>query len=65
MLSLREEVIFYFGLRLDEALSPYLGAAQEITEAEQQQDMEIHLPVRKCPNCGRDMVLKRKKEGNR
>lgn len=50
-------------LRLDEALSPYLGTAQEITE-EQQQDMEIPLPVRKCPNCGRDMVLKKKREGN-
>lgn len=50
-------------LRLDEALSPYLGAAQEITEQEQQ-DMEIHQPVRKCPNCGRDMVLKKKREGN-
>uniref|UniRef100_A0A672Z3N7 DNA topoisomerase n=1 Tax=Sphaeramia orbicularis TaxID=375764 RepID=A0A672Z3N7_9TELE len=49
--------------KLDEALSPYLGAAQEITEAEQQ-DMEIPLPVRKCPNCGRDMVLKKKREGN-
>lgn len=50
---------------MDEALSPYLGAAQEITEAEQQQDIEIPLPVRKCPNCGRDMVLKKKREGNR
>lgn len=50
-------------LRLDEALSPYLGAAHEIPEAEQQ-DMEIPLPVRKCPNCGRDMVLKKKREGN-
>nr|XP_020443489.1 DNA topoisomerase 3-alpha isoform X1 [Monopterus albus] len=49
--------------KLDEALSPYLGAAQEITEAEQQ-DMEIPLPVRKCPHCGRDMVLKKKREGN-
>ncbi|KAK2894107.1 DNA topoisomerase 3-alpha isoform X2 [Channa argus] len=49
--------------KLDEALSPYLGAAQEITEA-QQQDMEIPLPVRKCPQCGRDMVLKKKREGN-
>ncbi|GAA6215596.1 DNA topoisomerase 3-alpha [Lates japonicus] len=49
--------------KLDEALSPYLGAAQEITETEQQ-DMEIPLPVRKCPNCGRDMVLKKKREGN-
>ncbi|XP_045929127.1 DNA topoisomerase 3-alpha isoform X1 [Micropterus dolomieu] len=49
--------------KLDEALSPYLGAAQQITEAEQQ-DMEIPLPVRKCPHCGRDMVLKKKREGN-
>ncbi|KAM9843380.1 DNA topoisomerase 3-alpha [Aulostomus maculatus] len=49
--------------KLDEALSPYLGVAQEIPDA-QQQEMEIHLPVRKCPNCGRDMVLKKKREGN-
>ncbi|XP_054464313.1 LOW QUALITY PROTEIN: DNA topoisomerase 3-alpha [Anoplopoma fimbria] len=49
--------------KLDEALSPYLGAAQEIAEAEQQ-DMEMLLPVRKCPHCGQDMVLKKKKEGN-
>uniref|UniRef100_A0A8K9VEL3 DNA topoisomerase n=1 Tax=Oncorhynchus mykiss TaxID=8022 RepID=A0A8K9VEL3_ONCMY len=43
--------------RLDEALSIYLGAAQEFSESEQQ-DMEMPLPVRKCPQCGRDMVLK-------
>ncbi|XP_077396561.1 DNA topoisomerase 3-alpha isoform X2 [Festucalex cinctus] len=49
--------------KLDEALSPYLGAAQEIPEIEQQ-DMEIPLPVRKCPHCGRDMLLKKRKEGN-
>lgn len=49
--------------KLDEALSPYLGAAQQITEVEEQ-DMEIPLPIRKCPNCGRDMVLKKKREGN-
>uniref|UniRef100_A0A6Q2Y6L8 DNA topoisomerase n=1 Tax=Esox lucius TaxID=8010 RepID=A0A6Q2Y6L8_ESOLU len=49
--------------RLDEALSAYLGAAQEFTESEQQ-DLEIPLPVRKCPQCGRDMVLRRRKEGN-
>lgn len=49
--------------KLDEALSPYLGAAQPITE-EEQQEMELPLPVRKCPNCGRDMVLKKKREGN-
>uniref|UniRef100_A0A8C5EA37 DNA topoisomerase n=1 Tax=Gouania willdenowi TaxID=441366 RepID=A0A8C5EA37_GOUWI len=51
---------------LDEALSPYLGAALEIPEVEQQQqqDMEIPLPVRKCPSCSRDMVLKKRREGN-
>lgn len=48
--------------KLDEALSPYLGAAQVITE-EEQQEMELPLPVRKCPNCGRDMVIKKKREG--
>ncbi|KAM6914565.1 LOW QUALITY PROTEIN: DNA topoisomerase 3-alpha [Lycodopsis pacificus] len=49
--------------KLDEALSLYLGAAQEIGE-EEQQDMEMLLPVRKCPHCRRDMVLKRKRDGN-
>ncbi|XP_075999266.1 DNA topoisomerase 3-alpha isoform X2 [Genypterus blacodes] len=49
--------------KLDEALSPYLGAAQEFSEAEQQH-MEISVPVRKCPHCGRDMVLRKKREGN-
>lgn len=49
--------------KLDEALSPYLGAAQVITEVEQQ-DLELPLPVRKCPNCSRDMVIKKKREGN-
>ncbi|XP_061740244.1 DNA topoisomerase 3-alpha [Nerophis ophidion] len=49
--------------KLDEALSSYLGPAQEIPEDEQQ-DLEIPVPVRKCPHCGRDMVLKRKREGN-
>lgn len=48
--------------KIDEALSLYLGAAQEITEDEQQ-EMELPLPVRKCPNCGRDMVLKKKRDG--
>ncbi|XP_046893588.1 DNA topoisomerase 3-alpha [Hypomesus transpacificus] len=49
--------------KLDEALSAYLGAAQEFTESEQQ-DLEVPLPVRKCPQCGRDMVLKKRREGN-
>lgn len=64
LLIIVTHVIFCFTPRLDEALSPYLGAAQEIPEVVQQ-DMEIPLPVRKCPHCGRDMVLKKKREGNR
>ncbi|XP_056143925.1 DNA topoisomerase 3-alpha [Lampris incognitus] len=49
--------------KLDEALAPYLGAAQDFIEPAQQ-DMDIPLPVRKCPHCGRNMVLKQKREGN-
>ncbi|KAM9745947.1 LOW QUALITY PROTEIN: DNA topoisomerase 3-alpha [Menidia menidia] len=49
--------------KLDEALSPYLGAAHQITEVERQ-EMEPPLPVRKCPSCGLDMVLKKKRDGN-
>ncbi|KAM8824210.1 DNA topoisomerase 3-alpha isoform 1-T1 [Synchiropus picturatus] len=48
--------------KLDEALTPYLGAAAEVPES-LQPDMEMPLPVRKCPHCGRDMVLKKKREG--
>lgn len=47
--------------KLDEALSNYLGPAQEIAEQEQV-ELEIPLPVRKCPQCNRDMVLKKKKD---
>ncbi|KAM8844721.1 DNA topoisomerase 3-alpha isoform 2-T3 [Spinachia spinachia] len=49
--------------KLDEALSSYLGAPQEIVEVEQQ-DVEMLLPVRKCPHCRQDMVLKKKRDGN-
>uniref|UniRef100_A0A3B3TBR1 DNA topoisomerase n=1 Tax=Paramormyrops kingsleyae TaxID=1676925 RepID=A0A3B3TBR1_9TELE len=48
--------------KLDEALSAYLGEAQEFTEQERQ-DMEMPLPVRKCPQCSRDMVLKTRRDG--
>ncbi|KAB5531012.1 hypothetical protein PHYPO_G00135980 [Pangasianodon hypophthalmus] len=47
--------------KLDEALSNYLGQAQEYTEHEEQ-ELEMPLPVRKCPQCSRDMVLKKKKD---
>ncbi|XP_078273883.1 DNA topoisomerase 3-alpha isoform X1 [Rhinoraja longicauda] len=48
--------------KLDEALSHYLGEMTEITPSEEFQ-MEISEPVRKCPQCGRDMILKPKKDG--
>ncbi|KAL2100749.1 hypothetical protein ACEWY4_002510 [Coilia grayii] len=46
--------------KLDEALSNYLGQAQEYTE--QEQELDLPMPVRKCPHCNRDMVLKQKKD---
>ncbi|KAJ8345175.1 hypothetical protein SKAU_G00293680 [Synaphobranchus kaupii] len=48
--------------KLDEALSTYLGEAQEYTAQEEVQ-MEMPMPIRKCPQCNRDMVLKTKKDG--
>ncbi|XP_061079167.1 DNA topoisomerase 3-alpha isoform X2 [Conger conger] len=48
--------------KLDEALSAYLGQAQEYT-AQDEEQMEVPLPVRKCPQCSREMVLKKKKDG--
>ncbi|KAG9279931.1 DNA topoisomerase 3-alpha [Astyanax mexicanus] len=47
--------------KLDEALSNYLGQAQEYTEQEEQ-ELEMPLPVRKCPQCNRDMVLRKRKD---
>ncbi|XP_030646362.1 DNA topoisomerase 3-alpha [Chanos chanos] len=47
--------------KLDEALSNYLGQALEYTQQEEQ-DIELPLPVRKCPQCNRDMVLKKRKD---
>ncbi|XP_055450078.1 DNA topoisomerase 3-alpha isoform X2 [Psammomys obesus] len=48
--------------KLDEALSQYLG---ERTEVAQQEEMYPAMPepVRKCPQCNKDMVLKTKKSG--
>ncbi|XP_058851749.1 DNA topoisomerase 3-alpha isoform X1 [Acipenser ruthenus] len=48
--------------KLDQALSSYFGEAREFTQQEEIQ-MEIPLPIRKCPQCSRDMALKRKKDG--
>lgn len=48
--------------KLDEALSQYLG---ERTEVAQQEEIYPAMPepVRKCPQCNKDMVLKTKKSG--
>lgn len=48
--------------KLDEALSQYLG---ERTEMAQQEEIYPAMPepVRKCPQCNKDMVLKTKKSG--
>nr|XP_014344773.1 PREDICTED: DNA topoisomerase 3-alpha isoform X2 [Latimeria chalumnae] len=48
--------------KLDEALSLYFGEASQVTQIEEMQ-MEIPRPVRKCPQCNRDMILKTKKDG--
>ncbi|XP_036408823.1 DNA topoisomerase 3-alpha [Megalops cyprinoides] len=50
--------------KLDEALSTYLGEALEHTEQEEtDMRMDMPLPIRKCPQCNRDMMLKKKKDG--
>lgn len=48
--------------KLDEALSQYFG---EGTETPQQEDIYPALPepIRKCPQCDKDIVLKTKKSG--
>uniref|UniRef100_G1SQY7 DNA topoisomerase n=1 Tax=Oryctolagus cuniculus TaxID=9986 RepID=G1SQY7_RABIT len=48
--------------KLDEALSQYFG---EGTEVAQQEELYPSLPepIRKCPQCHKDMVLKAKKHG--
>ncbi|KAE8578852.1 hypothetical protein XENTR_v10023799 [Xenopus tropicalis] len=48
--------------KLDEALSQYFGqAAQPVPQEEIYADTP--LPVRKCPQCNKDMVLKTKRDG--
>uniref|UniRef100_A0A8C2XUA3 DNA topoisomerase n=1 Tax=Capra hircus TaxID=9925 RepID=A0A8C2XUA3_CAPHI len=47
--------------KLDEALSQYFGAAAEV--APQEALPAVSEPIRRCPQCGRDMVLKTRKSG--
>ena len=53
------ESLFY---RLDESLSVYFGDAQTI-ESSVLNPSEISAPVRPCPHCGKDMVIKKRKDG--
>uniref|UniRef100_A0A8D0L3H9 DNA topoisomerase n=1 Tax=Sphenodon punctatus TaxID=8508 RepID=A0A8D0L3H9_SPHPU len=48
--------------KLDEALSQYFG---EVTQVAPQEEMypATPIPIRKCPHCNNDMVLKSKKNG--
>ncbi|KAK3091602.1 hypothetical protein FSP39_021083 [Pinctada imbricata] len=49
-------------IKIDQALSQYLGEAKNLT-TEEILDQMAALPVKKCPNCGQDMLLKTKKDG--
>ncbi|NXV15399.1 TOP3A topoisomerase, partial [Cepphus grylle] len=48
--------------KLDQALAQYFGEAAEIAEQEEVYPT-MPVPVRKCPQCNNDMVLKTKKNG--
>lgn len=49
-------------IKLDGALSQYLGEAQNLP-IEEVLNVMASVPVKKCPNCGQDMTLKSRKEG--
>ncbi|XP_058531654.1 DNA topoisomerase 3-alpha [Ochotona princeps] len=48
--------------KLDEALSQYFGEGAEVAQPEELYP-SLPEPIRKCPRCNRDMVLKAKKNG--
>lgn len=48
--------------RLDEALSQYFGEGAEVPQQEAIYPT-VPEPIRKCPQCNKDMVLKTKKSG--
>ncbi|XP_034311164.2 DNA topoisomerase 3-alpha isoform X1 [Magallana gigas] len=49
-------------LKIDQALSQYLGEAKEIPVGEELERLSV-VPVKKCSNCGLEMTLKTKKSG--
>lgn len=48
--------------RLDKALSQYFGEGTEVPQQEAVYP-PVSEPIRKCPQCNKDMVLKTKKNG--
>ncbi|XP_035195608.1 DNA topoisomerase 3-alpha [Oxyura jamaicensis] len=48
--------------KLDQALAQYFGEATEIAEQEEVYPA-MPVPIRKCPQCNNDMVLKTKRNG--
>lgn len=48
--------------KLDEALSQYFGEGAEVAQQEAIYPV-VPEPIRKCPQCNKDMVLKTKKSG--
>ncbi|XP_064376158.1 DNA topoisomerase 3-alpha isoform X2 [Dromaius novaehollandiae] len=48
--------------KLDQALAQYFGQATEIAEQEEVYPA-MPVPIRKCPQCNNDMVLKTRKNG--
>lgn len=49
--------------RLDEALLKYFGSASSVSNEEVYGQTEESPTVRRCPECGRDMILKKKRDG--
>uniref|UniRef100_H2Z236 DNA topoisomerase n=1 Tax=Ciona savignyi TaxID=51511 RepID=H2Z236_CIOSA len=61
---LQIEINFHFeSHRLDEALSAYFGDATRVEGSNLLNPSGASPPVRPCPRCGKDMILKKKRDG--
>ena len=41
----------------------YFGMATRVEESNVLNPSDVSRPLRSCPNCGKDMIIKRKKDG--
>lgn len=57
-----DRMLCSFPYRLDQALAQYFGEATGIAEQEEVYPA-MPVPIRKCPQCNNDMVLKTKRNG--